>query len=388
VQPDGKPGSELVKQQATPCIASCAKGYQPQAINATQSKCVACSMGKTSLGGATQCTSCGGNKYTYERGSSECIECGEGTKVNSAHNGCIGLSECQWNLNKELYDLKPLDKANQHSKAKMFGPIIDENANPDNPTEDFQYYLNLCSKQSTDGTSCATDDGRAVESFACQRTTLTSATLGHLKGVSLGDTMGISSQSGNLTVSLTHGTQCHKPPQPFRSTLIDMVCDVSAGLGTPVAYKGNAEISYCKYRFTWNTVQACPVCRETHFEQIVSECQEQIVSGNWAKSTHSRNILPCNPNPAAAFKPVDTEEACEAPGHTAWYKSSGFLITVIVTSSSIFVAVGVFALVKYWKVRKLYETYAQLDKDRGTDVNDFAMPESYDLDSQKRDGGL
>jgi len=306
--------------------------------------------------------------------------------VNEYHNGCNGLSECQWNLNDELYDLKPLDKHNTESISDMFGPIVDQNSISKDPSKNFQYYVNLCSRQSNKGVTCAGDDGNAIESFACQRTTLVSATLGHLKGVNLGDTMGVSSTTpGAITVMLTHGTKCHRDPQPFRSTQIDLRCDESAGVGAPLPYKGQAEVGYCKYRFSWNTVQACPVCTAAHFSKIVSEC-EQGQDGNWMKQSHSRKISSCNPNAASAFKPADTAEECEAPGSTPWYKTAAFLITVIVLSSSILGAVAVFALVKYWKVRRLYETYAQLDKDRG--IDDFAMPESLELDSRKEDGGL
>merc|ERR1712153_9298 len=71
---------------------------------------------------------------------------------------------------------------------------------------------------------------------------------------------------------------------------------------------------------------------------------------------------------------------------TPWYHKPSFFITIIVLTTTLFAVIVTFALVKYWKVRRLYETYAQLDKERDMS-NDFTLPESMEL-SSRTDGGL
>lgn len=200
--------------------------------------------------------------------------------------------------------------------------------------------------------------------------------------------MGVTLGNPGLIVNLTHGDQCHNHGKPFRQTQIDMQCS-DVGLGSPVTYGAEAEVGYCKYRFRWNSIAGCPVCTEDHYGAIVQECVQGDDGATQTTYFHRTSV--CNSLSKSAWAPQNVTKSCTMPvdsSNTPWYKSPAFLITVIVLSSTIFLVVIAFALVKYYKIRKLYETYAQLDKDRGG-PDDFSLPsESFELAPAKADEGL
>eukprot|EP00656_Telonema_subtile_P030191 TRINITY_DN331_c0_g1_i7.p1 TRINITY_DN331_c0_g1~~TRINITY_DN331_c0_g1_i7.p1 ORF type:complete len:219 (-),score=60.89 TRINITY_DN331_c0_g1_i7:209-865(-) len=211
--------------------------------------------------------------------------------------------------------------------------------------------------------------------------------------------MGVSQRAdGNLTVSLTHGTKCHQRSQPFRQTTINMYCDPSRISSEPAPFEGRAEHGYCNYEFEWSTIHACPVCKPTHFKAILSECTKVGDSDEYAQTTsYVKGSQGCNHLALAAEIPHDSTAKCTPAANIGgggggggqdgpWYKSAGFLITVIVLSSTVFVVVAVLGAVKYYKVRRLYEAYAQLDKDRGIS-DDFSMVGSQDMELDMGMGG-
>eukprot|EP00658_Telonema_sp_P-2_P064592 TRINITY_DN536_c0_g1_i2.p1 TRINITY_DN536_c0_g1~~TRINITY_DN536_c0_g1_i2.p1 ORF type:complete len:710 (+),score=110.34 TRINITY_DN536_c0_g1_i2:757-2886(+) len=364
-------------------------------------KCVPCLTGSAGGGHEDKCQACGGNTFTYQEGSPKCLECGANSQAKPDHNDC-DLHNCVYTFESGLvFDLHPLDKYNKKTN-NMYGPIRDTNTRA-GEEEHHQYYINLCSRQTADDLSCSNKEKTPIESFACQRTTVESE-FGHLVGTNLGDTMGVEPPvNGTLTITLSNGETCSNfggDKDMPRETQIEMVCRESTGLGYPVAYHGQAEYETCKYKFEWQSLYACHVCRDSDYTQIVSECVNhtddngKILSAS--QSVHYKKTTPCNHLSDRAYHPPDDESLkCELPtgpiiisdqADTPWYKSPAFLITVIVLSSTIFTVILVFALVKYYKVRRLYETYAQLDKDRGG-PDDFSMPEEFEMGGQQKQDG-
>jgi hypothetical protein len=61
----------------------------------------------------------------------------------------------------------------------------------------------------------------------------------------------------------------------------------------------------------------------------------------------------------------------EVTAEQEWYTTPAFLISVIVVSSLICVLAVAWSFVKYYKYRKLYEAYAQLDRERGVEPTSF-----------------
>ena len=58
------------------------------------------------------------------------------------------------------------------------------------------------------------------------------------------------------------------------STVLDLQCDVTAGVGNPGQEKSHIGImrGYCQYYFVWKSLYACPKCREGDVTRITSEC--------------------------------------------------------------------------------------------------------------------
>lgn len=378
------------------CTPMCPGGTQQvkQVVQGkgTRTTCAKCPKGKYGPGGGVQCEYCAGNTYSYEEGFPECVECGAGTAANGAHTEC-DTHDCRFNLDNQQFDLKALDKG--LGRDDMWGPLRDTNEE-----NGMTFYINMCSRAAADDLNCAGDSGDPIESFVCQRTTLTSDTLGHLVGKNLGDTMGVDSldpKEGELglTVKFTHGEKCHHNGAPNRLTTVDMICDDTVGAGGPEPYQGTAEYSYCTYRFSWKTIHACPVCSSDHYTQVVGECA-QDTNGAFTQTTTFVKNSTCNTASPVSYKPVaDVIASCTqaskggsggSSSDTPWYHKPSFFITIIVLTTTLFAVIVTFALVKYWKVRRLYETYAQLDKERDMS-NDFTLPESMEL-SSRSDGGL
>lgn len=131
------------------------------------------------------------------------------------------------------------------------------------------------------------------------------------------------------------------------------------------------------------------MCTEAHYTQIVGECTEDS-NGAYTQLTEMVKQTSCNHLSKSAYQPpADSTSSCSQKqaagggggGDSPWYKSPGFLITIIVLSSTLFAVVITFALVKYYKVRRLYEAYAQLDKDRGGN-DDFNTIGTLELEDQ------
>ena len=243
---------------ATDC-AYCEPGYYNS--HANRSHCTPASPGyfaSGQIGETDRQQQCEGNSYSSGPASSECISCGENTPANSAHTDCE--ITCGLQTEDREYDLSPLAR----SDNEMYGPIWD--------TSDNKYYLNMCTRQHNNHT-CFSAHNEPLEVFACQVT-------GPGIGQDLGNTFGIvplrepfNELSDGVTVHLTGGTPCHNGSIYFdRQTFIDIPCDPSAGVGSPVPLAAHAETQKCVYEFKWASLYGCPLCTADDYHYYTSEC--------------------------------------------------------------------------------------------------------------------
>lgn len=82
----------------------------------------------------------------------------------------------------------------------------------------------------------------------------------------LGGEMDDTFQQG-VTVEYKHGDQCGHGGLTW-SIQIHIHCDVSAGLGAPVA----THADNCIYHFNWFTQHGCPVCTTASYTMLGTPC--------------------------------------------------------------------------------------------------------------------
>jgi len=252
----------------------------------------------------------------------------------------------------------------------MYGPVLQK------VTKDpHLYFINMCTRQSSSNSNltCFDSHGATIRSFACQRTTNGYA-------VNLGSTLGFGPPENEtqlgLIVTFTdgkHSSGCALNGHSYRSTKLSMVCDPSAGRGEPEAPEDQTvEFPHhtCQYNFIWRSLYACPLCTELDHYVVPGECSNQTRTReihyvwNAPKMCHDGFPLP----------ETKIESCTPARGGVAeatWYTTPAFLISVIVVGSLCFILIVAWSLVKYYKYRKLYEAYAQLDRDRGMAPEQF-----------------
>ena len=243
-----------------------------------QSVCSTCPPGTYSSSGASSCTPCDSNHFNPSSGASECLPCGESTQSNEDHTDC--LVTCQYTYDNQQYDLSPMARTDD----EMYGPIYD--------SKNQVYYLNLCNREHNNHT-CIDLQGNPIDTFACQVTTVGF-------GVDLGDVFGflplrysVYYPDGGVTVHLTNGEACKNTTsgQSFpRQTYIDVVCDATAGIGSPIPYDTDdniVETSKCVYEFTWRSLYGCHECTSDDFTYIISDCNTEgnrFIQYEWAKN--------------------------------------------------------------------------------------------------------
>jgi len=372
--PDGSPGPVAKSTSGiAACTPECPAGYSNPM---KQSPCELCAAGTYSPQGGTACLPCPPGQYSLKAGSESCRPCGEGTTPNPQATDC-DTHDCTFSVGGRGYDLSALEKPNfMYSTVQQY------------PRDDGHiYFLNMCTRQ-TDfnaNLTCFDHNQKPINSFACQRTT-------HGYAVDLGSTIGFSAPRGfskdhtilGITVTFTHGKHssgCDRETNgahALRSTEVAMICDPFAGVGSPES-PATQPVEFpahtCTYHFEWRSLYACPLCTQDDYEAITGAC---------TNSTNSREVHYMWKSPrmchgGVALPPVSVE-FCTPHGDGPWYTSPGFLITVMAVGGLCCLAAGGYGLLKYYKYRKLYEAYAQLDRNRGTDPDDFAMPMDFELE--------
>jgi len=241
---------------ASKCVGCLAGSYVPP----LGVQCLQCGVGSSSANNSASCTQCPANTFN-DRVGGPCIDCGAGTTSVIGSSDCY--TDCTYtarvSTGNYTYDLLPLRHIDE-----MYGPIFD--------SRNMEYYINVCSRQHHNHT-CFDGAGNAIESYACQITTL-----GY--GVDLGRVIGFYPHpvdpANGLVISYTHGSRaCGNTAQGIppveRASNITFNCDPSAGVGTPIG--GNPlEGPSCFYNFIWNSTYGCPLCTANDYATTVTEC--------------------------------------------------------------------------------------------------------------------
>merc|ERR1712003_211275 len=85
-----------------------------------------------------------------------------------------------------------------------------------------------------------------------------------------------------------------------------MVCNTQAGVGSPVSVSETdpeSDDRLCEYDFKWESLYACPVCRDSDLKPIRSPCVDGVVHIDygsddcWNRDQVEKNkILSCDPS--------------------------------------------------------------------------------------------
>ena len=102
------------------------------------------------------------------------------------------------------------------------------------------------------------------------------------------------------------------------STVLDLQCDVTAGVGNPGRENRYTDImrGACQYYFVWKSLYACPKCRDGDITKITGEC----INGT-RNITHVRSV-PCWAAAEDGVPPTTTED-CVMPTVTVTVKVNG-----------------------------------------------------------------
>lgn len=140
-----------------------------------------------------------------------------------------------------------------------------------------QYFLNLCSRNQ-DNSSCWDTEHGSLGTFACQNfpppnpnVIIPSTNLGSMIGFEA-----ISNPTQGLRVLLTQGSPgcaaTHSGVKVPRYSNISMICDLTAGVGSPMPNNIHLANSSCAYNFVWRSLYACPVCTPEDYDVSFTEC--------------------------------------------------------------------------------------------------------------------
>jgi len=277
----------------TPCNAGFYNPYQNQA------ECTPASPGFYSPGASVEQIQCPAATFTDTEGSSECMACGENVQANEDNTACDVT--CQLQSGNFFYDLSAMNR----NDTEMYGPVWDRT--------NHTYYLNMCDEQHN-GHTCFSVEGEPLETYACQVSDIGI-------GQDLGSTFGMLPLRDihplytlGVTVHLSNGALCHNGSHYFpRETYIDVLCDPSAGVGTPVPLYADVETQKCLYQFVWYSQFACPLCQESDYHFTVSPCIDDMetLTYEW------------NSNPRMCHDGVALPEPQEIPCADAVYCGPG-----------------------------------------------------------------
>lgn len=188
-----------------------------------------------------------------------------------------------------------------------------------------QYFLNLCSRVHRNST-CFDANGSPIPTFGCQQVNGWgyAADIGHVIGFSPA-----ADPYHGLTVWLTEGSlgcaATHNDIKVPRKTNITMICDLTAGVGSPrPTYNDTVEYPprSCVYNFVWRSLYACPMCTVEDYEISISDC----IDGTKVKTLV--RLSDCwDPNPPASemisCKSCPTEKGFICGGHGSCDDTTG-----------------------------------------------------------------
>jgi len=265
------------KEGGAPQCLRCPEGA---VANAASSLCDACQPGTyTEPSKPGVCTPCPKGTFSAGWGSARCEACGHGTFSAAGSAACdVSPQHCIYEAADGVsYDLGGLARV----REPMWGPVHDGNNSVD-------YYINVCSKDHSNGT-CHGRDGFAVPGYACQQNTLYDSfgydswwddddyweTGRDSLTVSLGHVMAFYSlpndPRGGLVVSYQGGDPCRDGRR--RMLNVTMICDMDVGPGAPTPPSSSpVEATKCGYQLEWRSQFACPMCTLGDMEALPGEC--------------------------------------------------------------------------------------------------------------------
>ena len=183
------------------------------------------------------------------------------------------------------------------------------------------------------------------------------------------------------------------------STILDLTCDVKAGVGNPGPedkYKLHI-IRGCQYRFVWKSLYACPKCRKSDVTRIVGEC----INGT-RNITYIRSV-PCWGTGEDTDVPATPgSEECVTPTVTVRVPVNGTVAYVVKKSNKVnmaligvgvviivaLLAVAVFFVYKHRVMKYRYYTLMARNKpmsrleeedDENNFIEDDELAQTYDV---------
>ena len=127
------------------------------------------------------------------------------------------------------------------------------------------------------------------------------------------------------------------------STVLDLQCDVTAGVGNPGRENRYTDImrGRCQYYFVWKSLYACPKCREGDVTRITGECINGTRNITFVRS------VPCWTKDGV---PPTTTEDCVMPTVTVTVKvpvngTVGYVVKETNKTNMALIGVGVVVIV-------------------------------------------
>lgn len=334
----------VVGGPAKECI-KCARGSQ---VSADGTSCEKCGVGTYSEDGQ-KCIPCPEGYFTDKNQSSKCIQCGANTTSNKERTDCV-INDCKFYAAPGiLYDLMPM--------ANVGGPMIEVKQHRKEGYHMWYrnyFYVNLCTRDH-DNSSCtdlrqkSNERGKFVretvvlKTMACKRWSFSSR-----YSYSIGRVMGFKPKenvASGVTVELTDGYNCYNKHgykvEPAK-TIIDLQCDLDAGVGVPMPLDNETavEVKPCEFHLVWRSLYACPICLENKRYEMHTNCvngKKNITyeAGYACRNRTGKNNpghrynVPCSPGSISGFP-------AKSVTHTALIV---FIIIFVLIAISLFVTV-------------------------------------------------
>ncbi|XP_041084106.1 endosome/lysosome-associated apoptosis and autophagy regulator 1-like isoform X2 [Polyodon spathula] len=265
----------------------------------TASSCVPCPSGHYIEKDSSACRQCPPDTFLsreHPYGEEACVPCGPKTHSNAMRSTCF--SDCKFDFRDGertlQYDFSHLPNRTTFNSGPSFTP------------KGLQYFhqfsVSLCGNEGKKLASCVDNvtSTRTVSSYACQSTIVPSdlrgvKTVVSSQPISLADRLvGVTTEAvlENITspadlfptksripdvIFFYRSSEATQSCKKGRATTIRMRCDTggSARLSVPSKCQ-EGTCDGCAFHFLWETEDACPLCSENDYHQIMSACIQGI----------------------------------------------------------------------------------------------------------------
>ncbi|XP_056319615.1 endosome/lysosome-associated apoptosis and autophagy regulator 1 [Danio aesculapii] len=268
---------------------------------ADSDSCVSCTPGHYMVNGTGVCRHCPSNTIIRPEqpiGKEACIPCGPNTYSNKGRSAC--MSDCTLALDHKGESL--------YYDFSSMGNVTGFQSSPRFTSKGLQYFhhfnVALCGAESRTVASCVenvTESRRDVKGYICQSTVVPSEIRGQSvvssQPFSIGDILigvtteakldDISSSDGNFPVESElpdvifyyRSRETTQACKNGRSSSIRLRCDPSVTVKNYISLPSNCSegtCDGCSFHFLWRSQQACPLCSERNYKEIVSACIQGI----------------------------------------------------------------------------------------------------------------